>query len=213
MFRRANGAETLRGFVSAASDGLLLVAGDTKREPIDTLRRRPVVPSERRGGSAREETGRKPGSRRSQEGPGRVENPGEHPAVRPANHTPFREGLSEGSKPRSRALAGRVAAPATTVPTGETAGGFIRAETSRRPFERGTLRRVNPRSAVGAKQTRRGPEGVSRQEGSQTLKAERSGAWKPRDQVDFRTRKCCREQESKRGAGSLQLARVRWARL
>jgi hypothetical protein len=83
-------------------------------------------------------------------------NPGEHPASRRANHAPARKGLSEGSKPRSRGLAGRVVAPATAVPAGETAGGFFRAETRRKPFERGKLRRVNPRSAAGTKQGRHG---------------------------------------------------------
>jgi len=49
-----------------------------------------------------------------------------------------------------------------------------------------------------------GPKGVSRQEGSQTLKAERSGRANPR-QVDLRFFKCCREQKPMRGADRLRL--------
>jgi len=46
-------------------------------------------------------------------------------------------------------------------------------------------------------------KGVSRQEGSQTLKAERSGRVSPRE-VDLRFFKCCREQKPMGGAGWLR---------
>jgi hypothetical protein len=84
--------------------------------------------------------------------PWKGKNPGEHPAGGRANHAPTSKGLSEGSKPRSRGLAERVVAPVTATPSRETAGGFFRTETFRKPSERGRLRRVNPRSAAGTKQ-------------------------------------------------------------
>jgi len=46
-------------------------------------------------------------------------------------------------------------------------------------------------------------KGVSRQEGSQTLKADRSGRASPRE-VDLRFCKCCREQKPKGGADRLR---------
>jgi len=47
------------------------------------------------------------------------------------------------------------------------------------------------------------PKGVNRQEGNQTLKAERSGRACPR-QVDLRFLKCCREQKPMGGANRLR---------
>ena len=90
------------------------------------------------------------------ERPWKGKNPGEHPAGRGANHASAGKGLSEGTKPRSRGSTGRVLAPVRAIPSGETAGGFARAETLRGPCERGKLRRANPRSAVGTKQGRHG---------------------------------------------------------
>jgi hypothetical protein len=43
------------------------------------------------------------------------------------------------------------------------------------PSGKSKLRRVNPKSAAGVKITGREPKGGNRQEGNQTLKAERSG--------------------------------------
>ena len=88
--------------------------------------------------------------------PWKGKNPGEHPAGRRANHASASKGLSEGLKPRSRGLAERVVTPVTARPSRETAGGFFRTETFRKPSERGRLRRVNPRSAAGTKQGRHG---------------------------------------------------------
>lgn len=50
-----------------------------------------------------------------------------------------------------------------------------------------------------------GAKGESRQEGNQTLKAERSGQARPR-QVDLRPLMCCRDTKLRRGAGWLRLA-------
>jgi len=62
-----------------------------------------------------------------------------------------RQGLLEGLNPRNRGLLGRPFASAAGAPTGETVRGIIQALIRRIPSERGTLRRVNPRSAAGMK--------------------------------------------------------------
>jgi hypothetical protein len=69
------------------------------------------------------------------------------------------QGLLEGQKPRSRGLPGRPTASAVGETGGETACGCIRAETRRRPSARRKLRRVNPMSAAGVKQSRPGLDG------------------------------------------------------
>jgi hypothetical protein len=55
------------------------------------------------------------------------------------------------------------------------------------------------------KKTGTGLQGVSRQEGNQTLKAERSGWAYPRE-VDLLALMCCRDSKPKRGAGRLRSA-------
>jgi len=55
-------------------------------------------------------------------------------------------------------------------------------------------------------------KGVNRQEGNQTLKAERSGPARPRS-VDLRFWTRCREQKPMRGADASAAARFRWVRL
>jgi hypothetical protein len=112
--------------------------------------------------SAREEAGRNPGQglrRSTLEG----RNPWEAPAVRQPKQPPNCQALPEGSKPRNRGLSGRSGDRcfATTAgkPLGETVGGSVRIVIVRIPSGRGNLRRVNPRSAAGTKQDRRGFEG------------------------------------------------------
>jgi hypothetical protein len=100
----------------------------------------------------------KPRSRLSRENPRRVKPKGAASGWR-AKHTSGRQGLSKGSKPRNRGLSGRPAASAARATTGETVGGCFRAVTRRIPFERGRLRRANPRSAAGVKQNRHGTAG------------------------------------------------------
>jgi hypothetical protein len=51
--------------------------------------------------------------------------------------------------------------------------------------------------------TGKGSQGVSRQEGNQTLKADRSGWANPRE-VDLRSRMCFREQKPMRGPDPLR---------
>jgi len=72
---------------------------------------------------------------------------------------PERQGLSEGRNPRNRGLLGRPSASAMGLPVGGTVGGVKPGVMSRGPFGRRRLRRVNPKSAAGAKQNRRGIEG------------------------------------------------------
>jgi hypothetical protein len=112
------------------SAGLPADAGGAKREPIDTLRRRLTLPSGD-GSLKRVRGGRvRPRFKALAGVPWKGRSPREHPADRHAKHIPAREGLSEGLKPRSRGLPGRVAASAVAVPVGGTAGGFFRVETS-----------------------------------------------------------------------------------
>jgi hypothetical protein len=81
---------------------------EAKRELIDTLRRRPTLPS----GSGRRKRVRGDRERFRIKALARIpwkgQNPREHPANRCAKHTPDREGFSKGSKPRSRGWSGRV---------------------------------------------------------------------------------------------------------
>ena len=63
-----------------------------------------------------------------------------------------------------------------------------------------------PRAPPVRNKTGTGSEGVSRQEGNQTLQAERSGRRQRPRPVDFRTFKRCRERKPMRGACRLRLA-------
>jgi len=62
-----------------------------------------------------------------------------------------------------------------------------------------------PRAPPVWNKTGRGSEGVSRREGNQTLRTERSGQAKP-VWVDLRSRECCRERKPMRGVGWLRPA-------
>jgi len=63
-----------------------------------------------------------------------------------------------------------------------------------------------PRAPPARKKAGTGSEGVSRREGNQTLRAERSGRRQRPRTVDLRTFECCREQKPMRGACRLRLA-------
>jgi hypothetical protein len=101
------GAKTLRGLSCPRMDSPPLV-DKAKRGPIDTLRRRPALPSG--SGWRKRERGDWEKSRFKALAriPWKGQNPREYPATRCAKHTPDREGLSKGSKPRSRSWLGRV---------------------------------------------------------------------------------------------------------
>jgi hypothetical protein len=148
--------------------------GRTRREPMDTLGRRlgrrvTATPTKRvRGGRAKSRQGCR---ERALEG----RNPREHPAVDVLNPRPVARDSREGQSPETVARRGRPSASVAGLPAGGTVGGCVRSGNGRMPSGRRKLRRVNPKSAAGAKQNRRGSKGVSRHEGDQTLKAEPSG--------------------------------------
>jgi len=91
-------------------------------------------------------------------GPGRAKPKGAS-SDWPAKHGLDRQGLSEGAKPRNRESLARIRLPSGTLGrrlkryVGSTGG------KPRLPFARRKLRRVNPMSAAGVKQNRRGVEG------------------------------------------------------
>jgi len=92
-----------------------------------------------------------------------------------------RKGLSEGVKPRSRGLLGRAGVSAPAIPAGKTACGCIRDGNVSDTFREGKTPKGRIPGALPARnKAGTGSEGVSCQEGNQTLKAERSGAWKLR---------------------------------
>jgi len=138
-------------------------ARGARREPIDTLGRRPWVEVLRQecrgcGASVREEAGRNPG-RGFREWTLEGGNPREHPAAgvlipRMAARG-FRKGESPGAAVRG---AGRSAQVGWQNLGRNGRWGHRRGNTAI-PFGRRKLRRVNPRSAAGAKQNRRGIEG------------------------------------------------------
>jgi hypothetical protein len=61
--------------------------------------------------------------------PWKGRNPGEHPAVGALTACSARKGLSQGSKPRSCSLPGRVVVSTVAVSAGKTAGGCFRTGT------------------------------------------------------------------------------------
>jgi hypothetical protein len=75
-----------------------------------------------------------------------------------------------------------VGASVLAVPLGKTACGFIRCGNVAGTFREGkTPKGEIPGAQPARNKAGAGSEGVNRQEGSQTLKAERSGTWKPRE--------------------------------
>jgi hypothetical protein len=111
---------------------------------------------------------------------------------------------STGTKPRNRILLGRPDASAWGTTAGETVSGCILAETSEY-LSRGQASKGRiPRALPVRNRTGQGPKGVSRQEGTQTLKADRSGQVKPANEWTFDSDMCCREQKLMRGADGLR---------
>jgi len=105
-----------------------------------------------------EEAGRNPGQgcrERTLEG----ENPREPPAVDVLNTRPVARDFRE-EKPRNRGPQIRASCFGRWLHLREeTVGGCVEAETLRRLSGRRKLRRVNPMSAAGVKENRRGIEG------------------------------------------------------
>jgi hypothetical protein len=125
------------------------------------------TPRQRR--SEREEVGRNPGPGLRGSTLGGAKPKGAASAARinrPARH----QGLPQGAKPRSRGPRRRPVAYVSYVNNGNTRGRndtwALPAGNIRIPCGRGTLRRVNPRSAVGMKQDRHGIEGSKPSRGS-----------------------------------------------
>jgi hypothetical protein len=142
--------------VAAVSAGLPAVAGAAKREPIDTLRRRPRCFFRRQVGEAHE---RRPGGisvKALARGPWKGRSPREHPAIRRAKHT---RGPC-GTLGRAKAQEPRLAGTGRRFGDGGTGKGngrwVLPGGNVRIPSERRRLRRANPMSAAGAKQTRHG---------------------------------------------------------
>jgi len=76
----------------------------------------------------------------------------------------------------------RASASVLAVLPEETARGCIRRGNAAETFREGKAPKGEIPGALSARnKAGAGSEGVSRQEGSQTLKAERSEAWKPRE--------------------------------
>jgi hypothetical protein len=156
--------------------------------------------------SAREEIGRNPGQglcRTTLEG----RTPWEAPVVGELNTRPAARHSQEDQNPETEAYRAGPALRRRETPLGRTVGGLIRAETHRKPLERGNLRRGNPMSAAGVKENRHGMAGRKPSRGDQTLKAERSGSANPRE-VDLRSFMCCREQKPMRGPEPLRRDQV-----
>lgn len=174
-------------------------AEEAGRRSIETLghRRSGVSP----GGKVRE--------RRSGEIPvkafagnlGRVKPKGASSGRR-AKHTLGRQGLSEGSNPRNRGSPSRPSHLRMRRYTGERNGRWVL------PAGNGPDTFCEEKAPKGESQERcryetrpaRVTKGVSRQEGSQTLKTERSGQAKARGEWTFEPCMCCREAKPMRGA-------------
>jgi len=152
------GAETLEGSLRTPSRACARGA-ERRQAAADRDSGAPVALRETAGRwSAREETGRNPGQgcrERTLEG----ENPGELPAVDVLNPRLVARDSRE-DKPRNRGPQGRASCLGRWLHLREeTVSGCVEAETLRRLPGRRKLRRVNPRSAAGVRQNRRGIEG------------------------------------------------------
>jgi len=98
-----------------------------------------------------------------------------------AKHMLGRKGLSEGSKPGSRGSSERLATQVMKRPARETARGFTDGGNVGGTFREGNAPKgAIPRALSARNKAGADLEGVSRQEGNETLKAERSGCWKAR---------------------------------
>jgi len=96
-----------------------------------------------------------------------------------ANHVFGCQGLSGGLKPRNRGWPGWFSPWARASPAGKTVCGSIRSETfGCLPRGESSEGRI-PRAPLAWNKASRGSKGVSRREGNQTLRADRSGQVKP----------------------------------
>jgi hypothetical protein len=84
-------------------------------------------------------------------------------------------------------------------------GSSVRKRAGYLPRGEGSEGRI-PRAPPARKKAGTGSEGVNRREGSQTLRAERSGRGQRSRTVDLRSFVCCREREPMRGACRLRRA-------
>jgi hypothetical protein len=109
----------------------------------------------------------------------------------------------------------RISASVLVETLGETACGFIRCGNVSGTFREGNAPTGEIPGALSARNKAGAvPEGANRQEGSQTLKAERSGAWKPREEWTSGS-SCAEGSKSPREEPACcgTLARIRWAKL
>jgi len=111
--------------------------------------------------------------------PGRAETQGSIQRAGRPNQVSGRQGLSRGSKPRNRGLPGRPAASAAEATAGKTVSGFIEPETVRYLAWGVSSEGWIPRALPARKKAGAGLEGVSREEGNQTLNAEGGGRGRP----------------------------------
>jgi hypothetical protein len=180
-------------------------AEEARRKLIETLRRRRsgVSPVE----EARERSRAKFRSRLSSE---TLEgsNPGEHPAVGVLNTRSVARDSPVGSNPRNRGPSSRPSHFRVRRYTDGRNGKWVH------PVGNDPDTNREEKAPKGESQERcryetrpaRVTKGVNRHEGSQTLKAERSGQAKARAQWTFEPCMCCREAKPMRGACLLRQA-------
>jgi hypothetical protein len=141
----------------------------------------------------------------------RAESPREQPAQRELILRRLREGRSQGSKPRSRGAAALDPRFGERVDP-QANGRWVQCSRKRRT----TLQAEKAPKGESHERRRRETKpagqrkGENRQEGNQTLKAERSGQAKPAI-VDLRGLMCCREQKPMRGAAVALATRLGFA--
>jgi hypothetical protein len=184
---------------------LLAGAEEARQKLIETLGRRRLGVS--RVGEARERRSGEIPVKASAGNLGRVKPRGAS-SVRCAKHTLDRQGLSEGSNPRNRGSPSRPSHLRVRRYTGEQNGTWVL------PVGNGpdTFREEKAPKGESHERCRyetrpaRDTKGVNRQEGNQTLKAERSGQAKARGWWTFDPLMCCREAKPMRGVCRLRPA-------
>jgi hypothetical protein len=168
-----------------------------RREPIETLRRRP--PDAFRAEKARE---RRAGEILLKPFAGmalKERNPTGATSDVQANRLRVARDARKGKSPEAAAPWLSTIALASVSNRGQTAGGFNHAETRDYLASGESSEGRIPRAPPVRNRTGTVAKGASRHEGNQTLKAERSGQAKLAV-VDLRILMCCREQKLMRGA-------------
>jgi len=198
----------------AVEAGPLAGTGGVKREPIDTLGRRSGYSSG--SGSVKRVRGERtePRSRFSWEDPGRVETQGSIRRLgalitcRAARDS--RKGQSPGAAARRDGFSFRWERYRREKRHVGPPGRKRRGDLARGERFEGWI----PGAPSARNRADTGSEGVNRQEGSQTLKAERSGTWRPRGRWTSGPW-CAEGKQSPREEPACcgRLARVRWVRL